>query len=247
LAILSVFGQEFAPAGTAAFSPVLDESGKVSSQLAGVCVEISGQRSPLFAVTPGQLNIQAPGNLQSGPHSVTVIRACGQPNEVRSEPQTVTFDDAAPGFFVFPQFSGQNGANPIAALHGGSGPDVVAPEGLFTDTADQRFFPASPGGVVSFFATGLGATDPSYAAGEIPVNKNPSDPTGSVIGAVTVTIGGLMLDPEEDIFYVGAAPCCAGLYQLAVRVPEALGPGNHEVILTVAGVPSPPGPFVPVE
>ena len=32
--------------------------------------------------------------------------------------------------------------------------------------------------------------------------------------------------PAGDIFYVGAAPCCAGLYQLVVKVPETLGPGN---------------------
>lgn len=238
-AIVSIFGQEFAPAGTQNFQPELDGEGKVSTVMSGVCVEIGGDRSPMFAVLPTQLNLQAPDQLGLGPQAVTVIRNCGQPNEVASAPEMVDFDAAAPGFFVFTSFGGADGANPIAALHGG-GPDVVAPNGLFQDNAQQTFFPAAPGEFVSLFATGLGELAEPLAAGEIPNRQI------RLAATARVTIGDIEL-PEGDIFYVGAAPCCAGLYQLVVRIPEPLGPGNHEVIMTVDGVPSLPGPFVPVE
>jgi uncharacterized protein (TIGR03437 family) len=242
-AIVSIFGQEFAAAGTQALTPSLDGNGRVSTELAGVCVEIGGHRSPMFAVLPTQLNLQASHQVGLGPQAVTVIRACGQPNEVRSAPEMVNFAAAAPGFFVFTNFGGQNGANPIAALHGG-GPHVVAPAGLFQDNAQQTFFPAAAGEFVSLFATGLGAVGrgmDTVVAGEIPNRAVP------INGALTLRIGGVPLDPNVDVTYAGVAPCCAGLYQIVARVPTSLGAGQHEVVMTVDGVASPPGPFIPVQ
>ena len=238
-AILSVFGQEFAPAGSVNVEPTLDGNGRVSTEMSGVCVEIGGHRSPMFAVLPGQINLQASDQVGLGPQAVVVIRACGEPNEVRSAPEMVDFSDAAPGFFVFTTFGGQDGKNPIAALHGG-GPNVVAPAGLFQDNAEQTFFPAASGEFVSLFATGLGSLVEPIAAGEIP-NR-----TVNLARTARVTIGGIEL-PAGDVFYAGVAPCCAGLYQLVVKVPDTLGPGQHEVTVAIDGWVSPPGPFIPVE
>jgi uncharacterized protein (TIGR03437 family) len=162
----------------------------------------------------------------------------------------VTFADQAPGFFVFTNFGGQNGANPIAALHQ-DGVNVVAPTGLFQDTATQKFSPAAAGEFISLFATGLGLIRDGtgavqVAAGEIP-NRAVNMP-----GAVKVSIGGIDLLPYDpnvpgDIFYAGVAPCCAGLYQVVAKVPASLSAGQHQVILTVNGVATPPGPFIPVQ
>jgi uncharacterized protein (TIGR03437 family) len=245
LSILSVFGQNFAPDGTLAFQPQLDESGRVSTLMAGVCVEIGGQGSPMLAVTPNQVNLQASDQIGLGPQSVVVVSNCNTLDEIRSQPQMVDFAATVPGFFVFPQFGAADGANPIAALHGG-GPDVVAPAGLFQDTVEQTFSPAASGEFISLFATGLGETEPALEAGEIPQNVlDPANPTAPITGNATVTIGGVPL-AAADIFYAGVAPCCAGLYQLVVKVPESLQAGDHPVIVTVDGVSSPPGPFIPV-
>ena len=238
-AIVSVFGQEFAAPGTSALQPQLDGEDRVSTKMAGVCVEIGGHRSPMFAVLEGQLNLQASDQVGLGPQAVTVIRGCDQPNEERSDPVMLDFADAAPGFFVFANFGGEDGKNPIAALHGG-GPNVVAPDGLFQDNEQQTFSPAAAGDIVSLFATGLGSTVEPVPAGEIPNRAVALERTARV------TIGGIEL-PAEDVFYAGVAPCCAGLYQLTVKVPEELGPGQHEVTVMVDGVASPPGPFLPVE
>ncbi len=238
-AIATVFGEELS--NQTVLEPDLDDAGNVATRLGGSCIEVGGERAPIFAILPTQANFQVPDTTSGAGESieVTVIRNCDGDFEARSEPALVPSDEWLPAFFVFPQFEGEDGANPIATLHGG-GPDVVAPEGLFEDTAEQRFFPAEEGEFVSLFMTGLGATDPAFAAGEIP------GVAAEVTEPVEVSIGGIMLTPD-DVFYVGVAPCCAGLYQAVVKIPEGIGPGNHEVRFRINDVETPPGPFVPVE
>ncbi|MBI1353654.1 MAG: hypothetical protein GC160_04855 [Acidobacteria bacterium] len=238
-AIASVFGADFTD--QTALAPEVDANGNVAKKLGGSCVEVDGERAPLFAMVPTQANFQTPENVAANGESVqvVVIRNCDAALETRSEPQLVESQLWAPGFFVFPQFGGAEGANPIAALHGG-GPNVVAPQGLFADTPTQTFSPAAEGEFVSLFLTGLGPTDPPFAAGEIPGE------VASVTFPVEVSIGGVALAPA-DIFYVGVAPCCAGLYQAVVKIPEGVGAGNHEVVFRINDVETPPGPFVTVQ
>ncbi len=60
-AILSIFGQNFAPAGTSRKVSGGDlVNGLVPTNLIGVCVTFANVRAPIFLVTPGQLNIQEP-------------------------------------------------------------------------------------------------------------------------------------------------------------------------------------------
>ena len=60
-----------------------------------------------------------------------------------------------------------------------------------------------------------------------------------------VSFGGVFL-ALEDIFYVGATPSTAGLYQLAIRAPEGAQPGNTQVVLTAYGKSTAVGPVIPV-
>ena len=57
----------------------------------------------------------------------------------------------------------------------------------------------------------------------------------------------MTLEGLPDVFYAGIAPCCAGLYQIVVRVPDGLPDGNHEVTAMVDGVSTPAGPYIPVK
>lgn len=242
-AIASVFGENFSD--HTVLAPNVESDGTVSKKLGGSCVEVQGERAPLFAMLPTQANFQVPENIGVNESvDVVVISNCDGPLESRSAPQFVGSQLWAPGFFVFGQFGGENGANPIAALHGG-GPNVVAPAGLFPDTAEQTFSPATEGEFVSLFMTALGPTNPILDSGEILERTNPGE-VAPVTFPVEVSIGGITL-AEDDIFYVGLAPCCAGLYQAVVKIPDGIGPGNHEVILRVNDFATPPGPFVTVE
>jgi uncharacterized protein (TIGR03437 family) len=232
--ILTLFGEGFAPEGTAAIQPQLDSNDRVATNLENTCVEISGERSPIFAVLPNQINLQASHLLNAGAASVVVIRGCDTVDAIRSDVAALEIAAVAPAFFNF--VINSDGVNPIAALHGG-GPDLLGPVGLF---AGATTTPASPGEFVSLFATGLGPTSPFIEAGEIPGRA------AAVTGSVTVTIGGIELS-QGDISYVGVAPCCAGLYQVVVRVPNNAPDGNLPVIMTVDGVSSPLGPFIAVD
>ena len=239
-AIITVFGEDFAPVGTQVVSPQLDDGGKVATKLANTCLEIDGDRAPLFAVFPTQINAQAPHLLQPTQATVEVIRGCGTQDEQRSPAETVAVAPLAPAFFNF--VSNPGGHNPIVALHGG-GPGLVGESGLIPGVT---FTPAQPNEFVSFFGTGFGPTDPALESGQIPSQALPnSRGVADLTNEVTFTIGGIAV-PPEDVFYAGAAPCCAGLLQFVVRVPPNAPDGNLGVVATVGGVSTPDGPFITV-
>ena len=228
--IITIFGQDFAPQGTLVLNPEL-ANGRVSTRLASTCVEINGNRSPMFAVLPSQINLQVSSRVNPGNASVVVIRGCGTGSEQRSAPEPAAVRNVSPAFFNF--VNNQNGRNPIAALHGG-GPSLAGPAGLFPGVT-----PAQPGEFISLFATGLGPTSPRFEAGEIPGQ------VASVTSSVSVSIDGAVA-PPADLFYVGVAPCCAGLYQVVVKIANNASNGNLPVVLSVDGVATPFGPFIAV-
>ena len=233
-AIVSVFGQGFAPEGTQARSPELDAAGRIAAGLAETCLEIDGKRAPLFAVFPYQINAQAPHDLTTGRQTrVEAIRGCGTEGEQRSPAETVAVAAVSPAFFNFA--NRPDGRNPIAALHGGgaglAGPPGAIPGAVLT--------PAEPGEFVSLFGTGFGPTEPALAAGQIPMGQ------ARLAHEVSFTFGGVSV-PAEDVVYAGAAPCCAGLYQFTLRVPPGLPDGDALVSATVQGVSTLQGPFLAV-
>ena len=241
LSIFTIFGQEFAPEGTLVLQPELDAGGDVATNLGGTCVEIDGQRSPLFAVLPTQINGQASDLLQPGQAAVEIIRGCGTSDEQRSPAAMVTIGAATPAFFNF--VNNLDGNNPIAALHGG-GPGLVGEPGLIPGVT---FTPAQPNEFVSFFGTGFGPTDPALESGQIPSQALPdSQGVANLVNEVTFTIGGIAV-PPADVFYAGTAPCCAGLQQFVVRVPPNAPDGDLGVIAAVDGVSTPSGPFITVK
>lgn len=234
LSIVSVFGTGFS-AGSV-YYPQLDEGGKIPTVLGGSCVEINGQRSPVFAMLPNQANVQAPSALPLGPVSVSVIRNCGTAQEVRGNTVMVTVAEAAPVFFLYPPYK----ADGFIAARFNDGFAAVAPEGAIVDQQGISK-PARPGNVINLFGTGWGQTVEALRTGEIATRA-----TSLLDGAnLTVTFGGMPLDPE-DVLYWGITPGAAGVYQLAIVVPANAPPGNHRVALTLYGRSSPLGPVIPV-
>ncbi len=232
-ALISVFGQDFAPQGTQALNPVLDAAGRVAANLAATCLEIDGKRAPIFAVFPNQINAQALHDLAPGQARVAAVRGCGTANERRGPAETVAVAGVSPAFFNFQ--GNPEGRNPIVALHGG-GPTLAGPPGLIPGVA---FTPAEPGKYVTLFGTGFGATSPPLEAGRIP------GAAAALANEVSFAFGGIAV-PSWDVLYAGAAPCCAGLYQFTVRLPPIVPDGDAAVIATVSGHATPQGPFLTV-
>ena len=243
LALISVFGQDFAPDGTRELAPRLGGSGRVASNLAGVCLEIEGRRAPLFAVTPNQINAQVPVLGFGGSYvDIEVIRGCGAANPQRSRRETVLHQPASPAFFNFTN-DDPDGRNPVVALHGG-GPALAGPPGLISGL---ELTPAEPGEVVSLFGSGFGATEPPLEAGQIPARVlQHENGLAHLRYSFSFAIGGFAV-PVEDVLYAGTAPCCAGLYQFVLRVPRGVS-GNAQVMAKGpwTGISTPEGPYLSV-
>ena len=225
-AIATVYGVNFAPAGTARQLSTADlVNGKVPTLLAGVCVIVGGQRAPIFAVYPNQINFQVPA-LPPLNATVQVTTNCDGLNSQTSNAEPVAIQAASPEFFYF--VTNADGHNPIAAINAVTGAYIgsagLLPGGSFT--------PAKPGDVLTLFATGFGATNPSLGPGELPTAA------ASVTAPVTLTIGGVAI-PSANIIYTGVVGGNAGLYQVNVIVPDNVPTGDQPVVITIGGVASP--------
>lgn len=231
-AIATVFGVNFGAAGTAAqVGPGDLVDGRLPSNFSGVCVVVGNTKAPLFSVYPGQINFQVPA-VSPGASTVQVLNKCGTAAEERSAVEPVTIQAASPEFFYFAQTA--SGKNPIAAVNASTGVFVGA-VGLI---AGANFAPAKPKDILTLYATGFGATDPGFAAGELPGGA------ARVTGSIQVTVGGVVLDPSQ-ILYAGVTQN-AGLYQLNIVVPDAVADGDQAVVVTIGGVASPAGAFFTV-
>ncbi len=231
-AIATIFGSQFAPAGTALqIGPSDLVNGKVPTVFGGVCVTFDGQRAPIFDVYSNQINLQVP---QAGPGTVTVqvITQCDTLQAQNSGTVTVQVQLAAPEFFYFTHTT--NGHNAIATVNAVTGAYIGAP-GLISGAT---FTPANPGDYLTLFATGFGATNPPFGPGELP------NASAQITAPFTISFGGVTLDPS-DILYVGVTQD-AGVYQANIRVPAGIPAGDQPLIITIGGAASPAGAYITV-
>jgi trimeric autotransporter adhesin len=227
-AIVTIFGKNFAPTGTAIGAALVH--GQLPTNLGGVCVEFGTVRAPIFTLFPTQLNVQVPA-VAPGNVPVQVITGCDTPQAVATAPVSIAAQATAPEFFYF--VTNASGVNPIAAVDSLTGA-YIGPQGLFTGVT-----PAKAGEFVTLYATGFGATNPSFAPGVLPGG------IASVTASATVQIGAVTLNPS-DILYVGVTGF-AGLYQLNLRVPSNVANGNQPLVITVGGVASSPNAFLAIQ
>ena len=254
LSIIGVFGQNFST-DTILF-PNLDSQGKLDTILGGTCLMMNGAALPIFAITPEQINAQASAAKTLGPASFTVVTNCGTaaatssgpltielgraasptPQALTSDGEMATIEEATPGFFLFPPLANDG----LIAARFTADAIAVAPDGMFTDEFGTSR-PAMPGEIIVLYGTGWGETTAGLGTGELATGEAQLLPGANPM----VSFGGIFLAPE-DVFYVGVTPSTAGLYQLAIRVPEGAQPGNNQVVLTAYGKSTPGGPVIPV-
>jgi len=222
--IISIFGQDFFPAGQSKLVSGADlVGGRLPENLGGVCVEVGGQKARMFHVFPGQLNVQVPSLTGVGQMAVTVIASCGVAgSEKRSNAENVTVQTVAPEFFYF---RGTDNRPRVAAINAVSFAAITGA--------------AKRGDILAIYTTGLGRTNPAFEAGVLPGG------IGATVEQVTVTLGSVQL-AAADVLYAGVAPGLAGLYQINLRVPDAVADGDLPMALRIAGVSTPDGAFLTV-
>ena len=177
------------------------------TSLAGTIVKINGVAAPLFAVTPGQVNLLIPSGLPSGPAEIKVIAGDGSISS-----GAITIVPVQPGIFT----SNQSGSGAPAGLW--------TPDGLNyfpVGRPDGTPIPMDAGGYLVLPATGL-----RYAPNADGSNSN------GVAESVQVSVGGT----PAPVLYAGAQGTYAGLDQVNLQVPASLrGRGQVELVMTVAG------------
>jgi uncharacterized protein (TIGR03437 family) len=195
--IVFISGQNFLAAGSANadVEPLPTQLGPQNTT-----VTACGQAFPLYNVFPGQINAQIPLECPAAGVVTATVTVGGQTGT-----QTFTLAPASPGIFTLDG----SGAGDGAILH-----------------ADNSLVgavrPASAGEEVVIYATGLGATNPSFATGTAANRMN------TTVLPVSVTIGGKV----ATVAYGGLTQGFVGLYQVNAIVPSGLT-GSQPVVITV--------------
>jgi len=214
-------------------------NGNWPTDLGCVGVEVTApdgtaSRVPVFFVTAGQINAQAPTFALGGQAQVQVILNpdANPPQKVVSNVYQVKAEPLAPTLFTF---NGQGTGN-VAAL------DASKNFGFLADTSVvPTGVSAAPGDVIQIYGTGFGGTHPAYQPGVF-ANTSPLPRlTNAVsVAAVAVTI------TAQDILYTGLAFDAPGLYQVNVRVPD-VPDGEQPIMVTVGSSISQTNATIPVK
>jgi len=159
----------------------------------------------LLYVSPGQINVQVPWELQ-GQTSVQIKIGVGY---IYGNVYTVPVADYSPAFFEF-------------------APGVVAAFDMNSQVVNASH-PAVRGLPATLFANGLGPVTNQPASGD-PAGDEPLSVVPDAT-PVTVTIGGT----GAATLLAGLAPGYAGLYRVNVVIPANINAGNQTITIAVGG------------
>lgn len=167
--------------------------------LNGLEVTINGKNAPIYKTSPGEVSVVVPYDVAGGGETVAEIQIFR--NGTPGNRVTTYINNDTPSLFT----QAMNGLGYAAALHGDFSP--VTPQN-----------PARPGEAVMLFLSGLGPTNPPVVAG----TPGPVNPFSLTTSDFVVKMSGLVAVVE----YAGLAPFWGGLYQMNVRIPPQLPPGD---------------------
>ena len=164
----------------------------------------------MVSISPTQIRAMVPFDLNAGTYRIRVEIGSARSNELQ-----IAVAGFAPGIFT--------------RADNGRGPGIfMKPDGSVVTAANA----ADRGSTVSFFASGLGAVNPSIAAGQPGSTREPLNRTVATPRVFFDTYA-------AELVYSGLAPGIAGRYVVTVRVPTFVSPAtNVSVSLTIGGFAS---------
>jgi len=180
--------------------------------LGDVQVLVAGMPAPLLSVSPGQINFQMPGATpMGGLEEIQVLRA--STGQVLAS-WLFRIDSASPGLLT----TNATGSGQISATN---------QDGSLNNAAH----PAKAGAMVSLFATGQGLVDGMPPDGQIAQGtiNTPQKPR--------VFINSDFVS-DSDVQFSGLAPGYVGLWQINVKIPDNVPPGDVIVFITYDGINS---------
>jgi uncharacterized protein (TIGR03437 family) len=187
-------------------------SSPVPTTLGDVQVTVGGTPAPMTLVSPGQINFQVPEATPTGVLQEIQVDQVSTSQVLAS--WLFRIDAESPGLFTVDG----SGSGQIAALN---------QDGSLNNGAN----PATAGSVVTLYATGQG-----LAAG-MPLDGQPAEGLVETPETPQVFINSEYV-PAGDVLFSGLAPGFAGLWQINVRVPSDVPPGDVLVFITYRGINS---------
>ena len=203
-AVGSVFGFSTTQFGQDAdFGGVLP----VPTTVGGIQVLVNGQPSPIFHVAPNQINFVVPFKApSSGSAQLEIVE---QSTGETLGSGSVAMNTVAPAMFT----SNQSGIGQVAALNQ-------------DNTVNSPSNPAARGSYIQLFGTGQGLVPGAPPDGQLPQGLVTTPATPQIF------IGGFQV-PSSGIQFSGLAPCCAGLWQINVQIPQTTAPGSQVSLLII--------------
>jgi uncharacterized protein (TIGR03437 family) len=186
----------------------------IPTTLGDVQVLVAGVPAPVLYASPGQINFQVPGATPvGGLQEIQVLRA--STGEVLAS-WLFRIDAVSPALFTVDS----SGNGQIAALNQDG-------------TVNNGAHPAKAGSFVTLFGTGQGVVS------GMPPDGHPTPTKGllSASSAVKVFINSDFV-PQGDIEFSGLAPGLVGVWQINVKVPANVPPGDVPVFVDLEGINS---------
>jgi uncharacterized protein (TIGR03437 family) len=171
-------------------------------------VTVGGTPAPLYYVSATQINMQVPWQAAGNASTPVLVTNNGQ----ASLAYTLPLRALDPGIFV--------NSDGSAAVLSQAGTQITPSN------------PATPGQVLSIYATGLGPVSPAIQTGQL-------TPLGTLYNTTnqpTVTVG----SSSASVSFAGLAPNFVGLYQINFTVPAGIAAGNLPLVVGVGGITSAP-------
>jgi uncharacterized protein (TIGR03437 family) len=208
--MVAIFGSSLGPLTPAGLQ--LDDSGNVTFTLAGTQVLFDGIASPMVFAGDSQVNAIVPFGVS------------GDTTQVQ-----VQYQGMASATFPMPVAPAVIGI--FSADASGAGQAVMLNQ---DGSLNSPTNPATPGSVVTLWATGVGQLSPPGVDGTVVAAGNPPLPVLTVLAQ----IGGM----AADVLYAGGSPgLVEGLIQVNLRVPAAAPAGDAvPLVLTVGKSTSQP-------
>lgn len=200
--ILAVFGDQLAAAHTKPEGAPLP----VALEDPAVEVFINAVAAPIFFVSPTQVNVLVPWEIEPGWADVVVRRG-----GLESTSMPVLVAAANPNLFT------HEGSSALVTQTGGDGAD--APQlGVNGPAPAGSIGPANSvqqGQTVAIFAAGLGLTDPPVASGALGAGAAPVAEQRAYLGGLPVAVTSAALSADM-----------VGVYKLQFEVPALASPGE---------------------
>ncbi len=213
-AYVSIYGANFTPMTYDDWSKSIN-NGRLPTQLDGVRVTVGGKPAYVSAVTPAQINVQAP-DVGAGAVQIVVSTPGGS-----SPVFTANAQSYGPAFFLWP------GSQPVATH---ADYTLAAKDGTFQSTNTA---PAKPGEVTLHYG-GPDSAPPTLCKAVAALRLEPTSTAPPTVSSVEVSLGGVPISVVAAVLSSYAAE-----YQIAIQIPSNLADGDYPVVASVGGSQSP--------